>query len=167
MNKIVIIGNSGSGKSTLAKTLAQKYSLVHLDLDTLAWMPEQPGVRVPLEESISKLSAFMSKQRNWVIEGCYASLVRVALGHCTKLFFLNPGINTCINNCLSRPWEPHKYESLEAQNHNLEMLINWVKTYATRDDEYSLKIHRQLFEDFSGEKIELLSNESLSEEMLN
>lgn len=39
MKKIIITGPSGAGKSTLAKKLAKKYSVAHIELDALCWMP--------------------------------------------------------------------------------------------------------------------------------
>ena len=51
MERIVIFGNSGSGKSSLAKALSERKGLAHLDLDTVAWEPERPGVRADASES--------------------------------------------------------------------------------------------------------------------
>ena len=103
-------------------------------------------------------TAFIQAHNEWVIEGCYSDLLSLAISHCDKLIFLNPGIEACIRNCRSRPWEPHKYPSVEAQNQNLEMLIRWVREYETRDDEFSLRRHRQLFAQFDGEKVEYTDN---------
>jgi hypothetical protein len=47
---------------------------------------------------------------------------------------------------------------VEAQNQNLEMLIRWVREYETRDDEFSLRRHRQLFAEFDREKVEYTQN---------
>lgn len=159
MNKIVIFGNSGSGKSTMALALVEKYQLAHLDLDTLAWEVTNPTVRREIKNSLKDLSNFIKTQDRWVIEGCYSSLLKEAIHNCNKLVFLNPGIDICVQNCLNRSWEPHKYSSPEDQNENLKMLLDWVKQYETRNDEFSLQSHRQLFEQFLGEKIEYLSNQ--------
>jgi adenylate kinase family enzyme len=56
MIRIVVVGNSGSGKSTLATRLAQG-GLAHLDLDTLAWLPEMPPKRQSLEKSGGQIDA--------------------------------------------------------------------------------------------------------------
>ena len=121
MSRIVIFENSGSGKSTLAAALAREASLEHLDLDTLAWDKASPTQRRSLIESRNELSCFMQAHNEWVIEGCYSDLLSLAISRCDKLIFLNPGIEACIRNCRSRPWEPHKYPRVEAQNQNLEM----------------------------------------------
>lgn len=123
MSKVVVIGNSGSGKSSLALAHARDSGLVMLDLDTLAWEQTKPTERRPLDHSLQDLAAFIAANDRWVIEGRYTGLLALAVAHCTKLIFLNPGIETCIENCRARPWQPCKYSSLETQNKNLEMLI--------------------------------------------
>jgi adenylate kinase family enzyme len=155
--RLVIIGNSGSGKSTLAQRLAREHGLAHLDLDTLAWLPEMPPHRAPLEGSVAVIDAFCAEHDRWVIEGCYADLAAAVLPHATKLLFLNPGADACIANCRARPWEPHKYATKAAQDANLPMLIDWVRGYYTRDDELSLARHRALFDGYAGDKAEVSS----------
>jgi len=154
MQRIVIIGNSGSGKSTLAKALADRHGLAHLDLDTIAWVPSAPPTRRCLAESAAAIADFQAQHPGWIMEGCYADLAELALVHATQLVFLNPGVEVCVANCRARPWEPHKYSSPAAQDRNLAMLIAWVRGYATRDDELSLRRHRTLFDGFSGDKVE-------------
>ena len=158
MHRTLIFGNSGSGKSTLAAALAREAGLEHLDLDTLAWDKANPTQRRSLIENRNELFCFFQAHSEWVIEGCYSDLLSLAIFHCDKLIFLNPGVEACIRNCHFRPWEPHKYPSVEAQNQNLEMLITWVQEYETRDDEFSLRRHRQLFAEFDGEKVEYTDN---------
>jgi adenylate kinase family enzyme len=159
MKKIIIFGNSGSGKSTLAKTYAIKFLLVHLDLDSLAWQNTNPPQRRKLDDSIKDINGFISKNESWVIEGCYADLLSSLAKQSTNMIFINPGTETCIANCKSRSWEPHKYKSKQAQDDNLCMLIDWIKQYTERTDEFSLTSHRELFDSFAGNKIEYTSNE--------
>jgi SAM-dependent methyltransferase len=156
MQRILIFGNSGAGKSTLARQLAAEHRLAHLDLDTLAWQPGAlPPQRRTLAESTREIRAFTALHPSWVVEGCYSDLLEQALPGCTELVFLNPGIDACIANCRSRPWEPHKYASKAEQDANLPLLLGWVREYETRDDEFSLRSHRRLYDDFAGRKREL------------
>jgi len=104
----------------------------------------------------------MAAHEDWVIEGCYADLLEATLLQCTQLLFLNPGVEACVENARSRPWEPHKYASKEAQDSNLEMLIVWIRDYPTRSDTFSLSAHRGLFDRFSGEKCELTTREAIA-----
>jgi adenylate kinase family enzyme len=148
MNRIVIIGNSGSGKTTMGDRLASEYHIPHLDLDSLAW--ERTAVRRPLEESVTMIHAFVRANPEWIVEGCYAGLVESILPFATELRFLNPGIDACVRNCRARPFEPHKYASMEEQNSRLDFLLSWVRAYAEREDEFSLAAHRRLFNEFTG-----------------
>lgn len=151
--RIVVFGNSGSGKTTMALELVREHGLAHLDLDQLAW--RSPGARLPVAESRQAIRAFIDRHPEWVIEGCYADLLETVLPFCTELRFINPGVDACISNCISRPWEPDKYPSKEAQDRNLDFLLGWVRQYETRDDEYSLARHRDLFDGFAGTKVEI------------
>ncbi len=162
MRRYLLVGNSGSGKSTLAARLSRDAGLAHLDLDTLAWEAGLPPRRRLVSESVREISSFVEANDQWVIEGCYADLVDAALERCTRLVFLNPGVEACVANARARPWEPHKYATKEAQDGNLAMLVGWIRDYATRSDVFSLGAHRALFDAFIGDKIELTSRESIA-----
>lgn len=136
----------------MAERLAADYAVPHLDLDTFAW--GAPGVRRPLEASLSMIQSFLSTHLEWIIEGCYANLLRAVLPAATELRFLNPGVEACVRHCRARPWEPHKYASKEDQDAKLEFLLSWVREYDVRRDEYSLVAHRELFDGFRGAKRE-------------
>jgi adenylate kinase family enzyme len=152
MKRILIFGNSGSGKSTLARKLCQSNQLAHLDLDTIAWQPITPPERVPLEESLKHITVFTETYPNWIIEGCYSDLLELALPLANEVIFLNLSVEDCIANARNRPWEPHKYDSPEAQDRNLAMLIDWIAQYPQRTDTFSRASHEALYERFSGKK---------------
>ncbi|MCB1231937.1 MAG: shikimate kinase [Verrucomicrobiae bacterium] len=158
MKKMIVFGNSGSGKTTLAKEYAKRYGLVHLDLDSIAWKEDQPGVREDLETSVGILKDFMNGNRSWIVEGCYSTLIEIASTEADELVFMNPGIAVCRQNCRSRPWESEKYPSKEAQDANLGMLLDWVGQYETRNDEFSYSEHRRLFDEFPRLKTEVGAN---------
>jgi len=162
MARYVVVGNSGSGKSTLAARLASTEGLAHLDLDTLGWEPVTPPRRRPIADSAGELHAFQNRNPRWVIEGCYADLLALVLPSCSRLVFLDPGVDACIANARARPWEPHKYATKQAQDANLDMLIGWIRDYATRSDECSLAAHRALFDGFTGDKVQLSSREAIA-----
>lgn len=142
----------------MARELAAKRGLVHLDLDSIAWKADQPGVREELSTSVERLKRFMIEHRAWVVEGCYGGLIEEAAKKADELIFMNPGVKVCQENCRSRPWEKDKYPSKEAQDANLAMLLDWVAQYETRSDEFSYTAHRRLFEQFTGKKTEHCRN---------
>jgi adenylate kinase family enzyme len=152
--RILIFGNSGSGKSTLARQLSAEHGLTHLDLDAIVWEPGEVAVQRSREATAASLLEFLGRHPRWVIEGCYGELVQAAAGHCTELVFLNPGLEACLANNRRRPWEPHKYASPEAQDAMLEALQAWVAGYYERDDAWSYRAHRRLFDAFAGVKSE-------------
>ena len=161
--RVLLFGNSGAGKSTLARRLHQTEGLAHLDLDTLAWLDCSPPERRRVEDSQSDIDDFVRVNSAWVIEGCYADLLALAAPLATELIWLNPDTETCVGHALARPWEPHKYASKAAQDANLPMLIDWIRAYDTREDEFSRKTHAALFEGFSGAKRELTQAETYAE----
>jgi len=152
VRRILILGNSGSGKTTMARSLHEEHEIPHLDLDAIAWAA--PGERLPLDESVAALRAFDQANPSWVIEGSYGSLVEAALPLCTELRFLNPGAEACVANCQRRPWEPEKYASAAEQDARLAFLLEWVRGYGSREDEYGLAAHQAIFDRFEGAKRE-------------
>jgi adenylate kinase family enzyme len=160
LSKVVIFGNSGSGKSTLATGLALKNQLAHLDLDTIAWKASKTPERQTIVESSQSINDFLIAHDNWVIEGCYADLLEIVTPKADKVIFLNLPASACVENAKNRPWEPHKYKSKEAQDENLDMLIDWISQYTSRNDTFSKVAHEKLFEEFQGKKTMYVSNES-------
>ena len=152
MRKILIFGNSGSGKSTLSKQLSADEGLAHMDLDTIAWLPSIPPERESLSVSNEKIEQFVQENKKWVIEGCYSDLLNLASPFANEMIFLNLSVEKCIEHCRERPWEPHKYKTKQDQDKNLEMLIDWIRQYPVRTDEFSLLAHQKLFDEFKGKK---------------
>ena len=150
--KVVLLGNAGAGKSTLARKLMQTESAARLSLDELAFSGGSD--RRPLADSVQDAMAFIASHDSWIVEGCYADIVQPLLQHADTLIFLNPGVEACVRHCQSRPWEPEKFASREQQDSHLSFLLDWVKSYETRTDEYGLPQHRALFDAFAGHKIE-------------
>ncbi len=152
------MGNSSSGKSSLALKFVEKYQFAHLDLDTIAWKAQKIPIRESLSITMAEIINFINSHQKWIIEGCYGDLLKEILPYTNLLIFLNPTIETCVNNSKKRPWESHKYDTLEEQEANFNMLELWIKDYYVRNDEFSLNNHRQLFQSFLGKKIESIKN---------
>jgi adenylate kinase family enzyme len=151
--KVIILGNAGAGKSTLARKLIASQPAARLSLDEVAF---QGGTeRRPIQESIDDVKRWISEKESWIIEGCYADILEPVLAYGDELIFLNPGVDACIAHCRSRPWELEKFSSHQEQEENLDNLIQWVRSYETRADEYGLSRHRELYQSFCGKKREL------------
>ena len=88
------------------------------------------------------------------MEGCYGDLVQAVSVYCTLMVFLNPGVEACLANNAVRPWEPHKYASPGNQDAMLSKLQKWVAAYYQRDDAWSYRAHREIFDAFTGAKVE-------------
>ena len=157
MRKIVIFGNSGSGKSTLAQVLQQQ-GLAHLDLDTIAWDTSPVLKRKNILASKSMVDAFIAQHDAWVIEGCYADLIVLAMASSNEIIYMNLSVELCIQNAKNRPWEPHKYDSKAAQDRNLTMLIDWIKQYPHRADTCSQQMHDKLYLEYQGNKKKINQN---------
>lgn len=153
--RFAILGNSGSGKSTLANSLAQSANLAVLDLDSVAWEPDQPAVARSIALAEADVAKFCTTHTRWVLEGCYGNLLEAAFQFEPLLIFLNPGLESCTAHCLNRPWEPHKYTSKQEQDANLPFLLSWVAEYYTRDGPMSLVAHQAVFDSYPGRKVEL------------
>ena len=110
-----------------------------------------------------EIRRFMARHKEWVIEGCYTDLLLLAASQAREAIFLNPGTEQCVANCRRRAWEPHKYDSKQAQDENLDMLVDWVRQYADRTDECSLASHTALYASFQGRKRELHGNPEMAD----
>lgn len=159
--RVVLLGNAGAGKSTMAHRLIGDRDIPRLSLDEIAW--NDGPARKPLSESLEQLDEFITGSDEWIIEGCYGDLIEAALPHCTELRFLNPGVDVCVEHCKRRPWEPEKFPTPEAQDAMLARLIEWVREYDTRDDEYGQRRHREMYDRFGGPKREYTSVASYEE----
>jgi adenylate kinase family enzyme len=96
--RIAIIGNSGSGKTTLARRLASMNNARLLELDFIYWEPGKIAEKRSSDSIEADLRNFVSKDANWIIEGCYGSLLTIVKDSIDLLIFMNPGIEKCVAN---------------------------------------------------------------------
>ena len=145
--RVAILGNSGSGKSTLARNLATRTGTPAVDLDTFAWEPGQ--VAVPRDPALAaaEVAAFCATHQAWIIEGCYAELIRATLPHRPTLVFLEPGVEACLAHCRAPDGRPYAASDPD--------LLDWVRAYYTREGDLSLAAHQALFEAYEGPKQKL------------
>lgn len=70
MDRISIVGSSGSGKTTVARTVAERLSLPHLELDAVHHQPD--WTPLPDDEFQAAVRPFVEQDR-WVVDGNYDS----------------------------------------------------------------------------------------------
>jgi adenylate kinase family enzyme len=150
--RIAILGNSGSGKSTLAAWLGRRTGASLLDLDTIAWEADNRGALRADEAAGADVRDFCAARASWIVEGCYANLVRAVLSQGPVLVLLDPGEAQCVANCRDRPWEPHKYATKTAQDERLPFLLTWVREYYARGGDMSHAGHLATYEAYAGPK---------------
>lgn len=150
--RVAIIGNAGSGKSTLAARLSSTNGIRALDLDTIYWEPGQIAVERQASVRAAELCRFCDDPPSWIIEGCYADLVKASFPWSPDLILMNPGLDACLQNCRRRPFESHKFSSKNEQDKMLDPLLVWVSGYYERDGPMSLRAHLDLYERYGGPK---------------
>lgn len=166
--RAIIIGNSGAGKTTLARQLLSDFpSSGHndnadraiLNLDSIAWDQPINGQvrRRSFDDSLAEIDRFIRQSKHWAIEGCYGELIEAIMPKATVLYWLDPPLETCLDRCRNRAWEPDKFATLDEQNAALAYLLEWVATYDDRDDEFGRAYHARVFDQFLGEKHRLIN----------
>jgi len=165
VQKIFIFGNSGSGKSTLAKRLSSQQALTYLDLDNIAWQSANPPQRATLDASLKQLNDFMAQNSAWIIEGCYGDIISSAIEQADGVIFMDLPVEHCIENAKSRPFEPHKYASKQAQDDNLDLLLSWIANYTDRDDWSGYHYHNRLFKECTILKQRISSNVAITSDV--
>lgn len=117
---------------------------------------------MPIDKSEARIKTFLEQNERWVIEGCYTDLLELVASEASEAIFMNLSVEQCLVNARNRPWEPHKYESKEAQDSNLDMLLSWIKDYKTRSDSFSYESHQQFYDSFQGKKCVFTENQVLT-----
>lgn len=101
LHRTLIVGNSGSGKSWLAERIASRLGALHVDLDSIHWLPG--GYNAPRERSEAlHLLGEAAKADRWVIEGIYGSLINEVRNDSTALIWLCPDEAECVENIRQR-----------------------------------------------------------------
>ena len=156
IERTVVIGNSGSGKSTLAEAIAILADIPAIDLDLLHW--EGDGYGSKRNEAVArKMVLDISGQPRWIIEGAFGWLAEVALPKATALIWLDFAWSLCRAGLLARGLRRG------ATNHDAAELMKWAEAYWTRQTPSSFAGHSKLFDDFSGTKLRLESQEQVAQ----
>ena len=99
MKKAIIIGCPGSGKSTFARKLQLVTGLPLHHLDLIYWKSDRTVV--PREEFLEKLHQIMA-QKQWIIDGNYASTMEMRMQVCDTVIFLDYPPELCLAGAQER-----------------------------------------------------------------
>ena len=99
MKKVIIIGCPGSGKSTFARKLQSVTGLPLHHLDLIYWKSDR--TIVPREEFLEKLHQIMA-QKQWIIDGNYASTMEMRMQVCDTVIFLDYPPELCLAGAQER-----------------------------------------------------------------
>lgn len=98
---IYIIGGPASGKTHLAGLLSKKLKIKHYDLDDITFETKYSKKRIYLERQ--KLLEKICANKNWIIEGSYASeWVHAAFSKSDVIIFLDFPLSTIIARLIIR-----------------------------------------------------------------
>ncbi len=86
MRRIYIFGSSGSGKTTLAKSLAEKFNIGRVELDSIYhqanWQP------IDVSDFRDQVAELVAKE-NWVVDGNYSVVRDLVLEACDTIICLD------------------------------------------------------------------------------
>ena len=116
MKKIIVIGCPGSGKSRFSKELNAKTDIPLFHLDMMYWNADKTIV----EKSVflKRLENVIS-EKEWIIDGNYASTMELRISVCDTVFFLDYPTEVCLDGVKKRhgkprsdmPWIEHEEDS--------------------------------------------------------
>ena len=99
LKRIVIIGTSCSGKTTLARTIAEILGMIHIELDSIHWLPNWQAR--PLEEFRNLIQKAVANER-WVLDGNYSKTRDIVWAKATTLIWLNYPVHIVYGRALYR-----------------------------------------------------------------
>ncbi|MGI4851738.1 MAG: hypothetical protein ACRYGR_07330 [Janthinobacterium lividum] len=163
MNKgIIIIGTSGSGKTWTGKTLSKLCNIPIFHMDQIWWEPGNFN-RVRSVQNIEKDMENIVCQKEWILEGVFGMIAEKAAPFATHLLWLNLTWHDCRTNIMARGPQFSQPSTIEEQNIALENLIEWASTHYSRDEKNSEKFFKDIFNEFSHEKICIYNRDQVKE----
>ncbi len=129
MKRVIIIGCPGGGKSTFARALAEKTGLPLYHLDMLYWNADR--TTVGREVFRARLGEILA-QDEWIIDGNYASTMKIRMEKCDTVFFLDMPLDVCLAGVEARrgkkrpdmPWIENEVD---------EEFIGFIKSFISEN----------------------------------
>lgn len=145
-----VFGNSASGKTTLSESIANYFGIECLHLDSVAFKPNSDFELRDSEEMKSDITAFLSQNNKFIIEGNYKSTTRDLAIFPNLVLYIDLPISESLTNFderfkkyegVSRP----EFESLNIIEKDYDNMVEWIKSYEERRPEIEQEIiHLQL-----------------------
>lgn len=99
MKKVIVIGCPGSGKSTFSKALHKITNIPLFHMDMMYWNSDKTIVDAEIfRERVLKTL----QQKEWIIDGNYASTLELRLQECDTVFFLDYPLDVCLKGISDR-----------------------------------------------------------------
>lgn len=150
MQRIVILGTSGSGKTTLARTLAQRLTLPHIELDALHWGPNWTPAA---PEVFHKRVADAVARPGWVLDGGYAGVRHLVIPRADTFIWLDYPMSLVFRRVffrtMRRCWTQELLwngcrERFATQLFTRDSLLLWViNTWRRRRRDYPRQLREQ------------------------
>ncbi|WP_333609762.1 hypothetical protein [Pantoea piersonii] len=155
LKRVLIMGNSGSGKSWLAARLSELTNLPVTDLDTLNWGSEGYGKARKKVDVLNDVQAIANQDR-WIIEGIYGWIAAPVALYATKVIWLTPDSNECVENIKARGIRNN------GSPEEFAALLEWASSYETRTGSSSYEGHLKVFSKAPPEsQVKLTSREDM------
>ena len=97
--KIIVLGCPGSGKSTFSGSLHVVSGLPLIHLDNVWWKADRS--HISREEFDRKLGEILQRDK-WILDGDYSRTYEVRFQACDTVFFLDYGLEECMNGIKKR-----------------------------------------------------------------
>lgn len=159
MKRIAIIGNAGTGKSYLAGRLGAIQSLPVVHLDDLFWLRAGDYTTKRAADQLEVLIESVRSKETWVVEGVYGELIERFLQSAQHLFWLDLPWDISMARIMAR----HHGSGPATDDASFRKLLAYAAAYWQRIDTRSHATHSRLFNEFTGEKSRLTSQESVDE----
>ncbi len=97
--RTIIVGTTGSGKTTLARSLAQRFTIPHIELDALHWGPDwTPATRDDFRERVAQVLAGDA----WVTDGNYSMVRDIVWSRADTLIWLDYSLGVIYRRLIPR-----------------------------------------------------------------
>lgn len=147
--KLIIFGNSGSGKTFLSKIISTKLNVPMISLDDIYWRDETYR-RSRSSKWISRRVIEYAQKKEWVIEGIYSHLIKLAVDYSNMIIWLDYDYHSCLKNLNNR--EKGISENMQLKLHQ----------YYLKKNGSSWHTHDDIYRRYCGDKIRVIMPENIN-----